>query len=99
MAGNNHYQRCASAIWKVTKAGNTAVVNRVFGTLDNEHNIENILYICRGDLKLVYTTLETKPTIFAHINNADLVKKLGEQDRHAHPNCDGNDDEINSSLW
>ena len=48
--------------------------------------------------KLMYTTLHTKPTIFAHINNTDLVKEMEEQDKQARPNWDWNNDESNSSF-
>ena len=76
MAGKNYYQRYINEIWKSAKTGNTTSVNRVFGALENDDDIEDILCTCREDLQLVYTILNTKPTIFAHIDNADLVAKL-----------------------
>ena len=98
MTGKQHYQRCANEVWKAEKTGNTAAINRVFDELDNEGDIEAIFCTCREYLQLVQTALNPKPTLFAHINNIDLVKKLEGQDREAHPNWDGNDDESNSPL-
>ena len=73
-----YYQRSAHGICTVSKEGNTATVNILFGALDNEYGIYDVLCMCRGDPQLVYTALKAKPVIFAHINNADLVKELDE---------------------
>ena len=85
MAEVKHFQRCAHEIFKATKAGNTSTVNILFGVLDNKHDIEDILCMCQEYLQLVYTTPKVKPTIFARINNAELVKDLTEQNRWVCP--------------
>ena len=46
ISGKYHYQRCANEICKVLNAGNIAAVNRVFGALDNDDRIEDILCAC-----------------------------------------------------
>ena len=76
--------KCASEAWKAAKAENLVAVNIVFGVIDNDDDIEEILCKFQRDLKLVYTILEAKPTIFADLNNSLLVKKVDDQDSQAH---------------
>ena len=80
------YHSYASTIWKVAKAGNISTFIRVFGSLDNDENIEEMLCIYRGNLRLMYTALNAEPKILAHLNNIDLVKELDEQDSRAYSN-------------
>ena len=50
--------KCASEAWKAAKAENLVAVNIVFGVIDNDDDIEEILCACQGNLKLVYITLK-----------------------------------------
>ena len=45
----------------------------------------------------MHKILKDKTIIFCHASNVDLVEKLDDQDREAHPHWDRNDDESNSS--
>ena len=91
-------QRCVNKIWKAAKSGNASAINIIFGVLDNDHEINDIVCTYRGGLQLAYITLKAKDTIFAHINNSELAKRLEEQDMQSHPNWDVNDDESKSPL-
>ena len=52
-----------------------------------------MFYTYRGNLQLVYATLNANPTIFNHVNNTSLVKEPDEHDRQANPNWDEHDNE------
>ena len=47
-------------------AKNIAVVNRLFGVLYNDDDIEEIVCTWQGDLKLIHTPLKAKITIFLY---------------------------------
>ena len=72
MAGKENYHKCARFIWESARKGENIEAAAVFGLLDNDDDVKEVLYKFRGDLEVIYITLRNRIWAFKHMDTGSL---------------------------